>query len=234
MRASVEAREVLAALTEAAFTEVYTWRTLLQGRPHNQDEIQEMESQARRILTFQSSMVPGLLQTAEYARRVLTLFQPPYDESDIPAAVAGRLDRQLALYEENRGFEFLITEAALRWRPGPPRLLRAQLDRLASISTLSNISMGLIPHAVEAVVSITHPFVLFEETGEEGHAPSTDDAGDAIVTVEAIHGPLTLQDQESVSLYRTQWSLLRRMAVFGDDARRLLAGIADEFGEIGS
>jgi hypothetical protein len=98
--ASADVKDMLVALTEAAFTEVHSWRTTLAERGHIQDDIQELENRAQETCTFQPALIPGLLQTAEYARRVFTLFRPPRAEHDIPAAVAGRLDRQVALFED--------------------------------------------------------------------------------------------------------------------------------------
>jgi len=225
--APAETRQLLATLTEAVFTEVHTWRTVLDGRTHLQDDIGELESRTGKILTFQPSLIPGLLQTAEYARRVFTLFDPPYPERDIPDALAGRLDRQLALFDENREFGFLITEAALRWRPGPPELLLAQFDRIASLSTLSNVSIGLIPHAARAITSTAHSFVIFESRGKahgDGH-DKDHELPDSVVTVETIHANLTINDPESVALYRRRWSLLAQMAIYGGEARAFLTTV---------
>ncbi|GAA1963662.1 helix-turn-helix transcriptional regulator [Amycolatopsis minnesotensis] len=216
---SVDVQEKLVSLTEAAYTEVHPWRAALQRRGHLQDDIQEQESTARAVHVFQPSVVPGLLQTAEYARKVCSLFQVPYSPDDLTAAVASRLHRQLALYEPERRFEFLITEAALRWRPGPPRLLLAQLDRIASVSTLENVSIGLIPHDVEAVTFTSHGFVVYDGDDEEQ---------DATVSVETIHAKVTVNAPEGIELYRQRWLLLRQMAVFGDEARRFLGGLTTE------
>src|SRR5262249_7465045 len=94
--ASDETSHLLLALTEAAHTTVSRWQTELSDRPHIQGDIEEIERTARRILTFQPSVVPGLLQTAEYARRVFEMFQePPYSADRLAAAgaagVRGRL-----------------------------------------------------------------------------------------------------------------------------------------------
>jgi transcriptional regulator with XRE-family HTH domain len=237
--ASQDARELLGSLTEAAFTEVHTWHAILRSQTHLQDDVQELENGARLVRTFQHSVVPGLLQTAEYARRVFTLLQPPYAEPDIPAVLAARMDRQTALFEEGRRFEFLITEAALRWRPGPPRLLLAQLDRITSLSTLENLSIGLIPQAVEAVTNTSHSFVILDAgggTAEGGTAEGgTAEGGtaEAVVTIETVHANLTVKDPESIALYRTRWSLLQQMAVFGEEARAVLAGLAAELQQVG-
>ncbi|GGS45322.1 helix-turn-helix domain-containing protein [Actinokineospora fastidiosa] len=211
--ASEETRERLAALVEATYTEVNTWRTAFGRRGHLQGDIREQEAVSQDVRVFQPSVVPGLLQTAEYARRVFSLFQLPYSDKDLAAAVAGRLERQAALYEGGRRFAFLITEAALRWRPGDARLLLAQLHRIASISTLDNVSIGLIPQDREAVTFLSHGFVIYD-----GEGPS--------VSVETIHANITVRDPSDVELYRARWSLLDRMAIRGDDALAFLDRIA--------
>jgi transcriptional regulator with XRE-family HTH domain len=222
VEAPEDAARRLASLTEAAFAE---------SRLHLQDEIADMESQAALIRTFQPSLIPGLLQTAEYARRVFTLFDPPYAKSDIPAVVSSRLDRQLALYEESRSFEFLITEAALRWRPGPPALLRAQLDRIASLSSLSNVRIGLIPLATEATVSLAHSFVILEPQQTEPTAlPVSEgtgpDAAGGLVTVEVAHTNLAVKEPKIIALYRRRWALLAEMAIYDDAARAFLGRLS--------
>jgi len=214
--------EVLADLvrrTEAALTEVERWRMALRhGLPHIQAEVRALEANARRISNFQPSLVPGLLQTAEYARRVFTLADVVGGQ-DYASAVAARVSRQEILFDEDRRFEFLVTEGALRWRPGPPKLLLAQLDRVGSVATLSNVSIGLIPQDVEATAVASHGFVIYGDR---------EDDEEPFVRVEVIHGELTVSDPEDVAIYRERFSRLGSAAVFGEDARTLLARIAGD------
>jgi transcriptional regulator with XRE-family HTH domain len=209
----------LLALAEAAYTEVHPWNAALQDHGHLQDDIQELENRTGVKRVYEPSVIPGLLQTADYVRRIFTMFQPAYAEPDIPAVVAGRLDRQVALFDSARQFEFLITEAALRWRIGPVGLLRAQLDRIASVSTLENVSIGLIPQTAPALTHVPHGFVIFEPNGDED---------DVIVMVETVHANLTVGEAIQVELYHRQWSLLAQTAVYGASARDLLAEIATD------
>src|SRR2546430_6925406 len=99
--ADAETRARLTAMTEAVFTEIQAWRMVLPGRGHLQGEIEQREALARRVRVFQPSVIPGLLQTAEYARRVFGLFHVPYEDDDLAKAAAARLDRQMALYDED-------------------------------------------------------------------------------------------------------------------------------------
>jgi transcriptional regulator with XRE-family HTH domain len=211
VEAAEDVRDRLASLTRSAHHEARSWRGLLE-RGHVQGEIGRREALATRIRTYQHSVVPGLLQTAEYARRVFSLFQVPYPDDELAAAVSARLERQRAVYEPDRRFDFLISEAALRWRPGPARLLLAQLDRLQSISTLDNVSLGLIPHDAEALTTPSHSFVIYD-----GH-----EEDDRLVTVEMVHRPVEVTDPGDVELYENRWALLRRMAFFDDEAREFL------------
>ncbi len=208
--ASPEAVRWLAELTGDAHLEAHSWTAALHGREHLQHEISGWEADATLVRTYQPSVVPGLVQTADYAHRVFSLFSPPYGDEALAAAVAGRMDRQLAIHRPGKKFEFIVTEAALRWRPGPPEVLIAQLDRLVSVSTLDNIVFGLIPLDGEALTTYSHGFVIYEGDGE------------GVVSVEMIHGPHTLDSADDVEMYRLRWSLLQKMSLFGEDARGLL------------
>lgn len=211
-----DTQEHLTELAQAAFTEVCTWRTVMRERPHFQGIIEEREIQAHAIHTYNPSVVPGLLQTAEYARRIFSLVQVPYSDENIAQAVAGRLQRQLLLYEESRQFDFLITEAALRWSPGPKALLLAQLDRIASLSTLSNVSIGIITLDTRPTVVVPNGFVAYDHY----------DDLDAFISIETVHANVIVNDPQDVEMYRESWSLLARMAIFGSEARAFLVELS--------
>jgi transcriptional regulator with XRE-family HTH domain len=217
VNASETATRTAMALADAAYTEVHPWDTAMHAHSHLQDGIQEIEAQARAVLVYEPTLVPGLLQTAEYARRVFAMFQPAYPESDIAKATSSRVDRQAALFDPGRQFGFLLTEAALRWQPEASGVLPAQLDRIASVSTLENVTIGVIPQSAQALTHVPHGFVVIEPTDPEA---------DPFVLVETVHANLTLSEAGQVALYRKQWSLLEQMAVHGPDARGLLSRVA--------
>src|SRR4051794_17720543 len=84
VHASEDTWQLLSALTETTHTRVSRWRAKLGDRPHLQDDVGAKERAAGRIRTFQPSVVPGLLQTAEYARQVFGMFQePPYGRDQL-------------------------------------------------------------------------------------------------------------------------------------------------------
>ena len=75
-------------------------------------------------------VIPGLLQTAGYARAIMTQVADLWGTNDIDATVEARMRRQEVLYDQSKTFEFVITEAALRMLPCPPQVMLGQLDRL--------------------------------------------------------------------------------------------------------
>ena len=214
VQASDETLYLLMALTEEAHTAVARWRNEFCDRPHLQDDVRRIESTAARVLTFQPSVVPGLLQTAEYARRLFEMFQEPaYTPDKLAAAVMARMERQLPLHDPARTFDFLITEAALRWRPSTRPLLAAQVDRISTLSTLDNVSVGVLPLAMPAQVPYTHAFTLYE--------PASDD-DDVLINVEMIHADMQLSNVSDVYAFRRRWATLHGSALHGDEARAFL------------
>lgn len=222
--AADKTQALLDRLTDASRTEVEDWYTTLEGRHSLQENARAREAAVRRTRTFQPNIVPGLLQTPDMAQRVLTMFKRTVPRTDVPTAAAERINRQGTLYEEGKEFEFIIGEPALRWRPGPPRLLLAQLDRIATLSTKDNVTIGIVPmFTVEARATLPLPFTIYE-TG--------DDAGDEVprtfVQIETLHAGIIVRAAEDVASYEREWAAQREMARFGDEARTLIKELIAE------
>jgi transcriptional regulator with XRE-family HTH domain len=97
-----------------------TWSDALAAEPvqHLQGVAARRDEEARLIRVWTPLIVPGLLNTAAYAREVIREMDPT-GEMDIAAAASARIERQQILYRGGRRFEFLVGEEALRWSPGP-------------------------------------------------------------------------------------------------------------------
>jgi transcriptional regulator with XRE-family HTH domain len=212
---SEDRRAVLLGLGEAAVNEVTPLRDRLNGGLAGvQESVRGLEATARTLRNFQPGFVPGLLQTAPYARAVLSLADPG---ADLAAAVAARLDRQLILHEDGRSFEFLMTESALRYRPAPGTLRTAQLDHLAAVVTLENISFGVIPADAEMHAITRCGFVIYEDRLDE--LPP-------FVIAETPHASVYANDPADVQVYRDQIAAFRRSAIYGGGALEVVRRIA--------
>lgn len=210
--ASVVQRRELRELAEAVATETTAWRKAIRrGLPRLQREVRELEASAGTIRNYQPVLIPGLLQTAEYARRLVTAGYPS-GRPDITAAIAARMERQGILYDERKRLELVIAEAALRSRLGPPQVMLAQLDRIATVGTLHNVFIGVIPQTAELVPWHAHGFVIFDDRGDQ----------DAVVEVETLTAGITITDPDDVEAYRRAFAVLREAAVFGEELEPLL------------
>lgn len=161
--------------------------------------------------------VPCLLQHPEYARRVLEM-RDYTGTSDIPAAVVARINRQQILYDEQHQFEFVLTEAALRWRPGPAAVLRAQLTHLTTMANLNlpTVRLGVIP-ATAQMRAVPYPFVIYEN-----------EDGTAFAVTETPHGESRASDPADVATYRRQWELLTEPAIYAAQAIEFIGELLKE------
>ena len=220
--ADPDQREELLDSLEAALTESASWLDEVRhGVAAKQRRIAKVEQSASIVRTY-SPLVPGLMQTAEYTRRLFELQAALQPElfPDISAGRAAWAERQQILFEPERRYEFVLPYAALWWQPGPdsaPRILAAQLRQMASLSTLDTVRLGIIPQAAPASVCITHGFTV---VGEPGHDDEVE------VTVDTITRELHIRDEPQVATYLRAWELLSESAVFDDGARELLGGIS--------
>ena len=210
-------RETLLGIAESAAAEMISWRKVeARGLAQLQEDSRQLEATAATILNFQIAGIPGLLQVPEYARRVI---EAGYHigRPDIAGAVAGRMNRQAILYDGSRHLEFILAEAAVRWRLVPENLMRAQIEKVIDISTLDNVTIGIVPQAVEVDVWHDHGFNILELQAEND---------EAVVHVETLTRGLTITDPADVAAYKDAFARLRKLAVIGEDVQTLLRQIA--------
>jgi transcriptional regulator with XRE-family HTH domain len=207
-----ESRDEMTALTEAAHNETRPWLDMLGSDSHLQTEARIRDEEARLIRVCQLEWIPGLLQTAEYARLQLPQVDPT-DRMDYPAAVAARMERQQVLYGTGRILEFLIAETALLWQPGPGVMLE-QLDKLLSAATLAAVDLRVLPSRRAGAASWTS--FEYREAKEDGRAT---------ITTEWLHGGGEFSDPEQVLLYRLLWTRLWEASAAGKDAVELIRDI---------
>ena len=211
--ASGAERENLLRTAEEAAVETVSWRkAMARGLVKLQEDSLELEASAATILNFQTAGIPGLLQVPEYARRVFTAGHPA-GQPDIAGAVAARMNRQAILYDGSKHLEFILAEAAVRWRLGSENLMRAQVEKLINVSSLENVTVGIIPQAAETAVWHDHGFNVLDD--REGD-------GDPVVHVETLTRGITITDPAEIAAYKDAFTRLRQLAVTGADAQALL------------
>ncbi|MFI1015299.1 helix-turn-helix domain-containing protein [Streptomyces sp. NPDC020965] len=200
-----ELRGRLAALE----TTYRSWRRQLAGGHQARQELAIAETRATRTIHgFEVVRIPGLFQTAEYARHGFeTNAEFRQITSDVEGAVRTRIRRQEALYEPDKRFHFLMWEGALYVRTCPGGVQAAQLDRLLSLIGLDTVELGIVPFGAQLRRTPTHGFWIYDQR---------------LVIVETINTEMWLDDDESIRLYERAWGWLAESAVFGRQAQRVI------------
>ncbi|MFD0774407.1 helix-turn-helix domain-containing protein [Streptomonospora algeriensis] len=176
-----------------------------------------IESQATSIESYQSQLVPGIVQTEAYARAVIeaTVLSGGDPERELKV----RLERQQVLQASDRPELWLIVaESALRQEVGGPGVMAEQLDYLLALTQEPDITLQVLPFAAGAHVAMRIPaFVILRV---EHH-------GLKAVYTEAQTASLFLTDQDDLREYTNIFNGLRAAAVDqGRPSRRMLEGIA--------
>ncbi|WP_405397806.1 helix-turn-helix domain-containing protein [Streptomyces microflavus] len=113
--------------------------------------------------SYENHVMPGLLQTEAYARAVFTSRYPTYDDDEIEAKVAARLERQKLLSRRPLPDISFVLEMVVLTRPiGGRRVMKAQLHHLAEVARLRHVRIQLMDPDREDHAALDGPFVLLE------------------------------------------------------------------------
>lgn len=208
---SDERRGELLTLAEEALVGPQSWDEAAEsGSTNFQRETKEMEAKAGKLSFYQPAMLPGLLTTATYARRIFSS-GPAGVPQDIAERVLGRMERQHILYDDQKTLKFVVPEAVLRWPVGPVNEHLEQLSRLGEILVRPNVDLRILPMA-PTLVWRADGFVLYEDIEES----------EPFVHLELLTRPLNIEEPEQVDFYRKVFANLLDASLSGDDARDLL------------
>jgi transcriptional regulator with XRE-family HTH domain len=129
-----------------------------------------LESDATRIRSCELYLIPGLLQTEDYARTVLKGSGIALRSTrDVEVEVEFRMRRQRILTQAAPPLvSVVVAEAALRQQMGGPRLMRRQLQRLCEVSELPHLDLRVLPFHIGAHPAIDGPFVIMDLGPEPG------------------------------------------------------------------
>ncbi|MFF2073981.1 Scr1 family TA system antitoxin-like transcriptional regulator [Kitasatospora sp. NPDC058162] len=143
--------------------------------PHFAEDYMRYEAEAVVIHWFETLLIPGLLQTEETARALLSANWPPLDDETIEERVAARLARQTVLKTQTKSFNFLIGEAAVRNPLRTSEAHKCQLLHLLAVDEARHIVIQVVPSA-GAHAGLNGPFILLDSAEhqrlayEEGQA----------------------------------------------------------------
>ena len=212
-----ETASLLAALQNLELQHAEWQRVLKAGMKSHQVTLSQMDQKTKFYRGFDNTVIPGLIQTPEYARarfaQVVAVHKVP---NDISEAVKARMQRQEMLYQPDKRFHFVLTEAALRYRLVSPDIMIGQLDRLMAMTSMRNVRLGIIDFKTRYVTDPRHGFWVLD---------------DHLVRFESYSAEINLRQPQEIELYTNIFEHLAAVASYGGEARAIISRVMRELAD---
>jgi transcriptional regulator with XRE-family HTH domain len=191
------------------------WTPYRSSVPDPYDEFVALEAEAVWISEWESQVVPGLLQTDEYARAVIEVGADVGDEAVIHRRLALRMARQAVLTREPPPTLLMVLdEAVLHREVGGAAVLRRQLTKLATVGLRPGLEIRILPFSAGAHAGQAESFMVLE-FGAGTRGP--------IVHSEGLIGGLFRVKPDEVEVYRDALADLRERSLSAEDSRTVIA-----------
>jgi transcriptional regulator with XRE-family HTH domain len=178
-----------------------------------------LESEADTIRDFELTMIPGLLQTSDYARELMRGLMT-FDATEIERFVELRMARQQILARPDAPQLWaILDEAAIHRVVGGPAVMRAQLLHLADTAAGGQITVQVLPYGAGPHPGQSGPFIIL------GFAELTEPE---VVYMETVGGNLYVDKPEEVRLFTTAFDQLRAVALSPAQSAAMLHSLAGE------
>jgi hypothetical protein len=181
------------------------------------------ETEASRVQVFTLGYVPGLMQTADYARALMRAVPVSRTEEQLENEVAARMYRQQRLTSVDHPLELVavVDEAALHRSVGGPGVLREQLGQMAAFAELDTVTLRVLPFAAGAHAALASEFTILDF----GHLDEPD-----MAYVEHSLGALSLDKDGDVTRARLTFERVLSDALDPAESLALICRLAGEVG----
>jgi len=216
-------REELQALASES-TRIGRLESVVAGLPADYAEYLSAEDEARSIWNWDPLVVPGLLQTEDYARAVHAGYQsmfrlPPGDAER--RITLRHMRQQLLTREPPLELFIVIDESVLRRRFGDSAVMRRQLLRVTEVSEMPNVDVQVLPLGGDHPTTTgAFSYMQFPQVHD---VPLRD-----IVSVEHLTGSYYLEDEEQTFRYRVTFEALRERSLDVSESRDLISRAAGD------
>ncbi|WP_369198299.1 helix-turn-helix domain-containing protein [Streptomyces djakartensis] len=218
--ADMQLRELLTVLagSDDSGGRHHWWHAYRGVLPPTYRDFISLESQATAMRTLETTVVPGLLQTPEYARAVTRAAVGNLPEDRLDTLVEVRLARQDVLRADPPlELSAVLDEAVLRREVGGPGVMARQLERLVEAARLPHVRLRVLPFAAGAHIGVTGPFVILSFM-------STSDLD--VVVLDHLTSSLYLERKEDLRAYTEAFNSLLVHALSPEDSLDFIAGTA--------
>jgi hypothetical protein len=206
------------------------WHAYGDAIPEYFDVYVGLEEAASHIASYESELVPGLLQTEDYARAVIRAGEPGVDDAEIEQRVDVRMARQALLTRVTNppGLQVVLNEAILHRPIGGDKVMARQLERLIEAGALPTVSLRVMPFGAGLHHGVmSGPFVILRfplnGNGQDTEPPT--------VYVDGFTGALYLEKPREVNRYDTAFTDIWVSALDEKGSQELIFHMARELGK---
>lgn len=181
-------------------------------------DLVELESKAVSLHSWETILVPGLLQTPEYMRVLFQRGRLDTPEDELEEHVRGRLLRQRILDDAGRAPEVWVVfyEAVLHAKFGGPEVMQGQLTHLASMAQREHVTVQVLPYTTDSHRGVNGPFGIVGLPD-----PEVD-----VVRTETAMSTLYVEDDAQVAAYKLMFDQLRAAALGPGPSLNLIRSLA--------
>lgn len=201
------------------------WRSYSSVLPPSYTELLSLEADASGMRGFEIALVPGLLQTADYSRAVITSVRGDLGPEQVDTLVRVRGERQAILGRAGAdgapAFQLTVVlgEAAIRHVVGGPETMRAQLEHIADLALRPHVRIQVLPFRAGAHPGLEGAFTIID-------FPAVSDLD--VVVVDTRTSSLYLEEPEHVRVYQRMFEDIRASALSYSESVELIETAAKE------
>ena len=170
---------------------------------------------------FQPLIVPGLLQTEEYARTVIEQFAVNASQKRLDTLVRIRMKRQELLNRPDGPLmHFVLDEAAIRRQVGGKEVMVRQIQHMVQVTKSRNVTVEIVPFTAGVHPGMQGPFIILE---------LAEAADDDVLFLETARGDLIFgDDPDELSTYGEMFEQLRKLSLGPEHSVTYLKAVADQ------
>jgi transcriptional regulator with XRE-family HTH domain len=190
-------------------TQYMEWRRIMRsGVKRRQEASGAIYDRARLFRIYEPQVMPGLLQTREYALSVLSIsvnfFRIPDDAEE---GATARVERQTVLTHGDRNFHMLLGEGCFHTNIGGAEVMAGQIEHLLGLLRLPRLRIGVIPANAPYRVPLHNGFWIMD---------------DSLVQFDTYAAEVSLIRPEEIELYARAFERLATLALYGPEARAII------------
>ena len=212
-RALAELPDLIASVRgiETQFAE---WRRIIRGGIRRRQQASAaVYERARLFRIYEPAVIPGLIQSREYAVAVLStsvnFFRVPDDAEE---GATARVESQRVLTHGDRHFHMLLGEQCLHTNVGGSEVMADQLEHMLELLRLPRLRLGIIPFGAPYRVPLNNGFWIMDE---------------ALVQFDTYTAELSLIRPDEIATYSRAFERLAALAVYGAEAKAAIAEALD-------